>query len=654
MSLIHVLNPEISNKIAAGEVVERPASVVKELVENSIDAGSTRIVVEIKNGGASLISVEDNGCGMAAEDAQIAFLRHATSKISTAEDLEAIYTLGFRGEALSSIGAVSKAAIYTKRSEDSFGTVVTCDGGEIIASEEGGMSDGTKIVVRNLFYNTPARMKFLKKDATEAGYVADVVTRFILAHPEISFRLIKNGKDVLFSSGDGNLVNAVYSVYGRDYAKSLISVDYEYESIRVTGAVGKGNLARPNRNFQSFFVNGRYIKSPLIIRAVEEAYKNQIMIGKFPVAIINISVNPSFIDINVHPTKLEVKFSEEKQIYDGVYYGVKNALYALPNIPEIETKHDPRRNPFMKERTAVPDLRSQVEMPDKKANTPAEIRIAPEEHKKAENTEVKLHAEPKPEDPIAMFRKKEADTPLKVAAPEMEYKAEVKHTDDALQADSAASLVKPEPAQKEIPQPAELPQNIVQEAPVRIAGCVFDTYIVAERGNEMLLIDQHAAHERIKYEQLIKSLDEKTLYPQMLIEPVIVRMTGAETAAFEANSEVLSLLGFEADLFGENEAIVRTSPQDVEIGDVEDLYLELLSELAQSKKEILPAKRQRLIYTIACKAAVKANQTLTKSEMESLVSSVLALKNINTCPHGRPIMISMTKKELEKQFKRIV
>ena len=347
MANIHVLKPEISNKIAAGEVVERPASVVKELVENSIDAGATKITVEIKNGGVSLISVTDNGKGMSSEDAQIAFLRHATSKIQTESDLDAIYTLGFRGEALSSIGAVSEAIIYTKQKNDEYGTVVSCEGGEIIASDEGGMSDGTKVVIRNLFYNTPARMKFLKKDSTEAGYISDLMTKFILAHPEISFRFIKNGSDVLTSSGDSDLKNAVYCVYGRDYANNIIPVEYESEGIKVTGVIGNSSLSRPNRSFQSFFVNKRTIKSPLLIKAVEEAFKNQIMIGKFPVAVLNIEINPALIDINVHPTKLEVKFSDDKKIYDAVYYGTKNALYAIPDEKNTNKSYNPRINPFI-------------------------------------------------------------------------------------------------------------------------------------------------------------------------------------------------------------------------------------------------------------------------------------------------------------------
>ena len=666
MANIHVLNPEISNKIAAGEVVERPASVVKELVENSIDAGATQICVEIKNGGVSLISVTDNGCGMSADDAQIAFLRHATSKIRTEQDLDAIYTLGFRGEALSSIGAVSEAVIYTKRREDEFGTVVTCEGGEIIASDEGGMSDGTKIVVRNLFYNTPARMKFLKKDATEAGYISDLITRFILAHPEISFKFIKNGKDTLTSSGDGILKNAVYSVYGRDYANNIIDVDYEAEGIHITGAIGNSSLSRPNRGFQSFFVNKRNIKSPLIIKAVEEAFKNQIMIGKFPVAMLNVEINPAQIDINVHPTKLEVKFSDDKKIYDAVYYATKNALYAIPNSKSIKHNFNPRVNPFIlatEERTA-----EKVKAEEVKPVSKIEFEKTKEVNSVSEN---KVPASEKPcvepisvsvkNDPLEQFRKKEVDTsPALFKSPEVKLhitEQEVAKTKETEENTDKITSVKQETVQIEIPNNREEDINIISppvEDNFNIIGQIFETYIIAQRGNEMLVIDQHAAHERIKYEQLLKSLECKQCYPQMLLEPVVIKLDAPEFSAFEANCKTLLDLGFDAEIFGDNEIIVRAAPQEIEWSDVESLIVELLSELASSKKEIISAKMERMIYTIACKSAVKANHSLSESEMRGLLKSVFAMENINTCPHGRPITITLTKKELEKMFKRIV
>lgn len=820
MSEIHILPVEISNKIAAGEVVERPASVIKELVENSIDAGATRITVEIKNGGATYMCVTDNGKGMSPDDALRAFYRHATSKIQTEDDLDAIYTLGFRGEALSSIGAVSKSELYTRAKNSQGGICVTCEGGEIIASEEEGMPQGTKFIVRNLFYNTPARMKFLKKDSTEAGYITDVMTHFILSHPEISFKFIKNGKEALFSQGDGRLASAIYAVYGRDYANALLPVDYEQGAVKVKGAAGKGNLARPNRSFQSFFINGRYIKSPLMTRAVEEAYKNQIMIGKYPVCVLNLEINPSFIDINVHPTKLEVKFSNDKEIYEAVYYAVKNALYAIPDVPQIEKKES--KNSFSvknlysgKEQVEIggstnsgagSDEKSALDRFLKKdgahaanvqaqtvggqnradANTAESSKMQSVSGAQAENEKTQISESGKTafdtsegtvstgeksadesekklsesgraafedvkstlkkeaaadksdigvrsaENPIGAFIKTDIETSTILSEPKRELviggqsgaaegqsgsfakvekqsqpgeKAE-KNVDAQLEkqsqkdgddgqstsaaqskkllqtADEKAStalqsgVVDGQSAfdahaqalsqQNENGAKQSLEAENFDASPnkpitkkelyrdLKIVGQLFDTYIIAECGSDVIFVDQHAAHERIKYEQLLKSIEQHELYPQMLLEGIIVKLSGAEEAAFEANEEFLSELGFVAESYGENTVIIRATPPDVEAGDAEDLFLELVGELINSKKEIIGAKMQRLTYTIACKSAVKANHSLTEKEMYGLINGVMDMENINTCPHGRPIMIKMTKKELEKEFKRIV
>ncbi len=626
MGKIALLDLEISNKIAAGEVVERPSSVVKELVENSIDAGADKITVEIKNGGAVMIRVTDNGSGMSVEDAQVAFLRHATSKIKTEQDLDAIYTLGFRGEALSSVGAVSCVDLYTKERGAQIGAHVTCEGGEIIASEEAGIADGTVFEVKNLFYNTPARRKFLKKDATEAGYISDIMERFILSYPGISFRFINNGKEQLFSSGDGKLVNGIYSVYGRDYAKAMLAVDYKSDNIKISGMIGKGTLARPNRNFQSFFVNSRYIKSPLIIRSVEEAYKNQIMIGKFPVAVLNIEINPASIDINVHPTKLEVKFSDEKAIYEAVYYAVKNALYAIPNVPEIKATKNEEKPIF--ERISGEQVR-EFEM------------------KKEENIQIKKQQlKQDKKDPLAMFRKQ--DEPIKVPKVAQPALNEIPKYEPVIQTQKSSQI------KQKTQEPEIIKEQSVKDEPVRIAGQVFSTYIVAEQGETMLLIDQHAAHERLKYEELKTALDKKEMYSQMLLEPVIISLGGTEKAEFDKNKEMFLNMGFDCEEFGERDILIRSTPAEVEWSEAEELFLELLTQASNGKKELISEKYQRMIYTIACKSAIKANHYLTVSEMEALVKAVLSLENINTCPHGRPIIIKMTKKELEKQFLRIV
>ena len=667
MGKIHVLSTEVSNKIAAGEVVERPASVIKELVENSIDAGANLITVEIKKGGSVYMRVSDNGSGMSEEDAKICFLRHATSKIQTSEDLDAIYTLGFRGEALSSIGAVAEVELYTKRKENETGVCVTCRGGEILSSEEAGVPNGTSISVENLFFNTPARRKFLKKDATEAGYITDIMTRFIFAHPEISFKLIVDGKEKLFSPGDNSLKNAVYTAYGKDYANGTIPVEYEFEGIKITGLIGKGTLSRPKRNYQSFFVNKRYITSTTIIAALENAYKNQIMIGKFPMAVLNIEINPSLIDINVHPTKLEVKFSNEKAVYNAVYYGVKNALYAIPNVPKIErieggdTKKifasEEFKRDVPKEQLKLPDMvealpKNMTKRPETPAYNPRENHFLKNggdtKTRDTKNTEQNTTAKP---DFIKKKTVSEYSIPKTVtmASPKQEFKPLIPVNDRDTKTEEIKSIPKEE---KTVENTSE--ETVFVDEYFEIVGQVFDSYIIAEKGDEMMIIDQHAAHERLKYEELKAEIASKQVVSQMLIEPVIVNLTGSEMAAYRDNKQLFDDMGFESEEFGDDAVIVRSVPGEVEMGEVEPLFLELAAQGEQLKKELITEKHERLLYTIACKSAVKANMKMSAAEMETLVRNVLRLKNINTCPHGRPIIITMSKKEIEKEFKRIV
>lgn len=656
MGKIHVLETEVSNKIAAGEVVERPASVVKELVENSIDAGASLITVEIKKGGSMYIRVSDNGSGMSADDAKICFLRHATSKIQTSADLEAIYTLGFRGEALSSIGAVAKVELYTKREEDSVGICVHCDGGEIVSSEEAGIPDGTSITVNTLFYNTPARLKFLKKDATEAGYIKDIMTRFMFAHPEISFKLISDGKEKLFSPGDSSVKNAVYTAYGKDYANGILTVDYENGGVHVMGVVGKGTLGRPKRNYQSFFVNQRYVMSRTVTAALENAYKNQIMIGKFPMAVLNIVIDPALIDINVHPTKMEVKFSDEKAIYNAVYYGVMNALYAAPNVPKIEretgdTKAQKGRKIFNLDRDTKIEKGKQlgfnegtIKTPKTENNPPivnkADLDFILPKKPKEDRFDFTIHtkvASPKREMP-SFAASKINDAPIAPSVPQEEtVKEEIKTAPPLIEDDNQAGE-----------------ETVFADEYFKIVGQVFDTYIIAEKGEEMMIIDQHAAHERLNYERLKEDMENKNAMSQILIEPVIVNVTASEMQAYRDNIELITGAGFESEEFGDDAIIIRAVPGEVEMGEVEDLMLELLSQGEELKKELITDRYQTLLYTIACKSAVKANMRMGAQEMEALVKKVLRLKNINTCPHGRPIIITMSKKEMEKEFKRIV
>lgn len=663
MGIINLLDVGVSNKIAAGEVVERPASVIKELVENGIDAGAGKITVEIRNGGVAYMRVSDNGCGMSREDAEICFFRHATSKIKNERDLDAISTLGFRGEALSSIGAVAKVSLYTKRAEDANGTLVSCRGGEILYSDEAGIPNGTSVIVEDLFYNTPARLKFLKKDATEAGYITDIITRFIFAHPEISFRLTVNGKDKLFSPGDNSLKNAVYTAYGKDYAKGVLEVEYEENGVRVSGLIGKGTLARPNRNYQSFFVNKRYIKSPLIIRAVEDAYKNQVMIGKFPMAVLNIETDPSLMDINVHPTKLEVKFADERSVRGAVYYAVKNTLYALPNVPEIERKNNDGAS-FERDNAS-----HQLDLSELAASLPKDI---PERGNAGSKRPANYP--PKPFSEASFVSSAEIQKILdaggntvfndsargkngrasseKAPAPRIEKPKARASFNETLRTEKKEAV---SPAPRENGEKtADAAENIFLDEYFEVIGQIFNTYIIAQKDDKMLLIDQHAAHERLKYEALKQSLSQKQLLPQMLIEPAIVKMTGTEFSAFSDIKSTLYDMGFECDEFGDDEIIVRGAPDGLEASEIEGLILELVTNAGNMKHELISERNERMLYTIACKAAIKANHKLSKTEMEALVRDVLCLKNINTCPHGRPIIISMSKKEIEKEFKRIV
>ena len=645
MGIINVLPIEISNKIAAGEVVERPASVVKELVENAIDAGATVINVEIKKGGVTYIRVTDNGRGMAREDAKIAFLRHATSKIKREEDLDAIYTLGFRGEALSSIGAVAQVDLYTKRPQDAEGTFMSVNGGVIGDAEDRGMPDGTTIVVNNLFYNTPARMRFLKRDASEAALVTDIMERFILSHPEISFRYIMDARDKYFTAGDGNLKGVIYAVYGKSYMNSLIPIEYETETLKITGAVGKGDAARPNRNYQSFFVNKRYVKSLKISNALEAAYKNQIMIGKHPMAILNIEINPKCTDVNVHPTKLEVKFSNEEDVLRSIYHCVQNALYAIPNVPQIE-REKPEKREFSRDSVT---LKSQLEIkpakkPEKTPSAPVK-EIAKPEPKKKEKSEYAVNNT----NEYFVKRQEEIVNAFQGIAEVKEQKV----SENIAESVKMDILTKMEEENSAGVISQELGWGFDAEN-VRVIGQIFNTYILAQSGDTMIIADQHAAHERLKYEELKKELEKREIVSQLLLVPVTVDLTASEMAAFSENAGRFAEMGFELEEFGTNTLILRATPEPLDEDGLKNLVIELIDGFLENKQEIISEKMQRALYTIACKAAVKANHKFDNAQLEALLKEILALKNINTCPHGRPIIVTMSQKELEKEFKRIV
>jgi len=653
MGKIQVLDKSVSNKIAAGEVVERPASVVKELLENALDAGATNVVVEIKNGGITYIRVTDNGCGIPHDEVSVALLRHATSKISQASDLEKIETLGFRGEALSSIAAVSKMEIYTRTREEEIGTHLVAQDGHVTECSEAGCPVGTTVVVRDLFVTTPARMKFLKKNYTEAGYVGDIVNRLALAHAEVSFRLLTDGKETLFTTGDSSLLGCIYAIYGKDLKSTMQPASYEEGGVGVTGFCATGAGARPNRSMQSFFVNGRYIKSPLLSHAVEEAYKNEIMGGKFPACVLLVTLSPAMVDINVHPTKLEAKFADEKAVYHCVYWAAKNALYQKQEIPAVTLRSEEedtdskqvtggvdfaaKRNVFS---TSIPVMQ---EPPLARQNmTPSVWQGLSMRKQKGE--EVAFGA-PQKQEPINEKTQPSMDRGFpRGGSSEKTFKQHI-FTNVPVAEQAEISLYSTEQT---------VTASSAKTEDYRICGRIFDTYIIVEKAGQMLLIDQHAAHERLRYETLLKQFEGRQVESQMLLLPISIRLTAAEEALFLEYAETLSAMGFEAESFGEKTVLLRGAPEALDEEGLKSLFLEVLGHLDNKRKDARSQRTQRALYTIACRSAIKAGNKLQEAEIRSLLDAVFALEAINTCPHGRPITVSMTKGFIEKQFKRIV
>lgn len=674
MGKIHVLDKTVSNMIAAGEVVERPASVVKELLENAMDAQAKHITVEIKAGGVSYIRVLDDGIGMTAEDAKLCLLRHATSKIREAEDLAAIHTLGFRGEALASIAAVSKLDIYTRATGEETGTHIACDCGEMTEPQEAGCPVGTTVIVRDLFCSTPARMKFLKKDFTEAGYIADMMNRLALSHPQISFQLIHNTKEQLFTAGDGDETACVAAVYGREFGKQMLPANYSQPPVHVHGLIGTGSVSRPNRNMQNFFVNGRYIKSPMLARAAEDAYKNEVMVGKFPVFVLQIEIDPSLVDINVHPTKLEAKFADEKNMYHCVYWAVKNALFQNVHIPVVEEKKDKKLFERNLSEEAVLQETKPIKMEEFASEMPkshmADMESALRQAEQAGQGEQRK----KEEKTSAVSGK----TTVREAVLSWDYR-------EKPQAELFGNLGKQEAAVEEtrgdnrsfptekvckskelwktkITEHTETKHvetdaketNLLSEVEYKICGQVFDTYIIAEKDGDMLMIDQHAAHERLRYEALLRQYQNRTIAAQSLLMPAVVTLSPQEMAIYREHVYEINALGFDTDEFGENAVAVRATPEELSERDISDLLVEMLTMFSENRKHVDEDLVSRMLYSIACKGAVKANHNLHGEEMKALLNALFALEGINTCPHGRPIIISFTKEFIEKQFKRIV
>ena len=636
MPKILQLSPHVANLIAAGEVVERPASVAKELLENAVDAGASQITVEIRDGGMTFMRITDNGCGMSPEDARTAFLRHATSKLRSAEDLAAIATMGFRGEALAAIASVSRIDLLTKTPGSISGTSLSLEAGTITEESEAGCPDGTTIIVRDLFFNTPARMKFMKSDTGEGGRVSAAVQLQALAHPEVAFRFIRDGKEVLSTPGTGQLEAAVYCVYGRECGK-MVKVESRWEGYSLTGYISKPTDARPSRALQTFFVNDRPVKSRILIAALEEAYRNQIMVGKFPACVLHLHLPAGMVDVNVHPAKTEVKFLNEKAVFDCVHYGVLGALNKAPDRPQVQFKPVPA--------PAAPAPKTAAPKAPKQENF---FRTMTAEEYKTFSSAVKEAPKPSPlaaaATAAAVERSIQKPVKEQVVLPKMEPVPLPPLPEK-----------KPEPVVVPVPVPVEEPvQEVIasmpQEIPWRFVGELYNSYIIVEQGEEAYLIDKHAAHERILFEKL--KANQEAISSQSLLSPVACRLSPEEASILLANKALLEELGFETEEFGENTLLLRQIPMDLGVEQAQETLEQMAADLLNGRRERKDNVRDEILHTVACKAAIKAGWHSSEKELKVLAEQVMARDDLKHCPHGRPICITLSKKQLEKQFKR--
>ena len=636
MPKIIQLDRHVADLIAAGEVVERPASAVKELVENSIDAGAKNITIELQNGGMTFLRITDDGCGMDPADARTAFLRHATSKIRKKEDLACIGTLGFRGEALAAISSVSKIDLLTRAQGAENGVRLHLEAGQVLSEEPAGCPCGTTILVRELFYNTPARMKFMKSDAAEASAVFAAIQQQALAHPEISFRFLKDGQEQLHTDGQGDRMAAIYAIYGRELANSMLPVDGSWEKLRVRGFVTKPTATRGNRAWQSFFVNNRYIKSRLLSAAVEEAYRNQIMVGRFPACVLEIDMPVQAVDVNVHPAKTEVKFLSEREVFDAVHYAVLSTLSRAAGRPEWKTPE--------KKQEPAPQPQSQPKAVQPPKPGFYQTMQASEYRRQAAQQSAAKPAQPVLASPVQLPRSEPAPVQQTFVLPKQEAKPEVKPEPKI----EVRPEPKPEPVKTPEPQQQTLP---VPEEPFRIIGEALHTYIIVEQGEAVLFLDKHAAHERIRFEALKK--EDHPIMAQLLLAPVSAELSREEAAAVLENKALLERCGFETEDFGGGDILIRQIPSDVDVEDAKALLQELAGDLLAGKTLDPDSLRDNLLHTIACKSAIKAGWQTSGEELRRLVQEVLTRDDIKYCPHGRPVCVTLTKRQLEKQFKWI-
>lgn len=727
--MIKLLDQYTIDKIAAGEVIERPGSVIKELVENSIDAGATAITIEIKEGGMSFIRITDNGCGISKEEVPVAFLRHATSKLQTADDLLKIASLGFRGEALSSIAAVAQVELITKQENALTGTRYQIHGGKEISNEEIGAPLGTTIVVRNLFYNTPARKKFMKTPATEGSYIYDLVCRMAMSHPDISFKFIMNGADKLFTSGNGRLKEIIYHIYGRDITNNLLEINASNDQVKITGYLAKPSISRGNRSFEDYYVNQRYIKSNILTKAIEDAYRTFVMVHKFPFTVINFEIDPSLIDVNIHPAKRELKFINEPDMYDFTYISVRKALLFKELIPTVtpgkdkrpetlaERKVEKRPEPFETNRRATelppqparPTQQEKPSMPMQSANSGISAQPTPTMTSSAsgqtassimQSTPELANVQSKPDRAVRPDVSNIQPNPEHFASPvimqnrnnspiEIQYLKEDNQSGKNIADNRVAENSVPystQPAKTALnPAEASVQTNetseqkkqepITPEAKIkyeqmdmfedkfltpeakkkhRIIGQLFKTYWLIEYEDKFFIMDQHAAHEKVKFEELMANYKNKTAIPQYLMPPAIVSLSGTESEFLRENLEFFQNLGFQIEGFGGKEYKLSAVPANLFGLDGRELFLEFIGELSENgQKQTIDTFISKL-STMACKAAIKGNTSISFKEADNLIDQLMKLENPYTCPHGRPTLISMTETELEKKFKRIV
>lgn len=635
MPKIIQLDRHVADLIAAGEVVERPASAVKELVENSIDAGAKNITIELQNGGMTFLRITDDGCGMEPVDARTAFLRHATSKIRKKEDLACIGTLGFRGEALAAISSVSKIDLLTRAQGAENGVRLHLEAGQVLSEEPAGCPCGTTILVRELFYNTPARMKFMKSDAAESSAVFAAIQQQALAHPEISFRFLKDGQEQLHTDGQGDRMAAIYAIYGRELANNMLPVDGSWEKLRVRGFVTKPTATRGNRAWQSFFVNNRYIKSRLLSAALEEAYRNQIMVGRFPACVLEIDMPVQAVDVNVHPAKTEVKFLSEREVFDAVHYAVLSTLSRAAGRPEWKTPE--------KKQEPAPQPQSQPKAVQPPKPGFYQTMQASEYRRQAAQQPVQKPAQPVLASPVQLPRSEPVPAQQSFPLPKPEVRPEPKP--------EPKIEVRPEPKPEPVKEPEAQQALSVPEEPFRIIGEALHTYIIVEQGEAVLFLDKHAAHERIRFEALKK--EDHPIMAQLLLAPVSAELSREEAAAVLENRALLERCGFETEDFGGGDVLIRQIPSDVDVEDAKALLQELAGDLLAGKTLDPDSLRDNLLHTIACKSAIKAGWQTSDEELRRLVQEVLSRDDIKYCPHGRPVCVTLTKRQLEKQFKRV-